>query len=129
MSYIYIASPYTHENGGVMECRYSLVSEYAAFLKRAGLACYSPIAYGHPMACKHKLPRDFGFWRKQSLALLAPAGSMHVLMLDGWQNSQGVQQEIDFCRSMDKRILYMGKDKEAWEAMASPFKVVKNVDI
>lgn len=96
MSFIYVASPYTHPDAAVREQRYEAVSKFTADLVEAGKVAYSPIAHSHPLAEKYGLRGDFDFWIKQNYGMLCKASSLLVLCLDGWKESAGVQAEIAF---------------------------------
>ncbi|WP_341232391.1 DUF1937 family protein [uncultured Methylophaga sp.] len=103
---IYIASPYSHKDPAVMQHRYEKVKEYTAYLMRIGAAAYSPIVHGHDIARSHELPTDWEFWKAHCLAMLRKADQMQVLKLPGWQESKGVQAEIEFCRLCGINIYY-----------------------
>lgn len=96
---IYVASPYSHKDPAVMKERYEQVKAFTAHLMRQGLPAYSPIVHGHDIASSHELPTDWEFWQQHCLAMLRRADKMIILRLDGWDQSTGVQAELDFCAS------------------------------
>ena len=103
MSYIYLASPYSHPDPAIREQRYQAVTKKAAEYLCAGKAVFAPITHSHPMVpyMDEKLCMDFDFWMRADIPLLKGAKELHVLMLDGWQRSRGVTKEIeiaDACR-------------------------------
>ncbi len=103
---IYIASPYTHENQHVMNNRFEKVALHTAQLMRQGLPVYSPIVHGHSIAVRHDLPTDWQFWKSHCMAMLSKADKMIVLMMGGWQDSVGVQAEIEYCTENDITVWY-----------------------
>lgn len=107
MSYIYVASPYTHKDLDVMEERHRDVEEFCADMLRAGKMVFSPIVHCHELACRHDLPKDFDFWMDYAFAMLRMADNMIVLCLDGWTLSRGVQEEILFCQKAGIDIVYV----------------------
>lgn len=107
MSFIYVASPYTHADPEVMERRFNQVSEYTAKLIRQGIVAYSPIAHSHPLAIEYDLPGDFYFWFHQNYGMLEMASKMVILCLDGWDTSRGVIAEIEFCEHHGIEIEYV----------------------
>lgn len=106
MSFIYIASPYSHEDPAVREERFAAVSAFTAELVREGTVAYSPIAHSHPLAVKYGLRGDFRFWMHQNYGMLCKASRMLVLCLDGWNDSDGVQAEIAFAEQCGIRVDY-----------------------
>lgn len=105
---IYLASPYTHRYKKTQQKRYEQALEVAAALTRSGLTVYSPIVHFHPMAVRHDLPTDFAFWRGVNLDMLGRSQKLVVLKLDGWQESAGVQAEIEFAtRYLPRSVEYL----------------------
>jgi len=111
--FIYLASPYSHTDPGVMEWRYRMALRAAATLMKRGNAVYSPIAHSHEIGKYLKMqaggninPRNHKFWIDQCLVLLRSAGSVAVLKLPGWEESLGVAEEIEFAKSNDIHVEY-----------------------
>lgn len=94
MSYIYIASPYTHPKADVMEERYEIVSGHTAFLLNKGIHVFSPIVHCHELAKTFGLPRHAEFWNAYNVTMLRAAGQLLVLTMEGWHESRGVKHEI-----------------------------------
>lgn len=113
MSFIYMASPYSHSDHEVMRERYLLACEGAAMLMELGYAVFAPIAHSHPIAdcLDPKLRTDFEFWMSQDLPVLAAADKMVILTLDGWRESRGVARETQFCKQYSKPIQYFCLEK------------------
>ena len=59
MSYVYLASPYTHEDPEVMNRRYEQTAEWVAnrLKEYGGPVIYSPILHCHYMAVTYNLPK------------------------------------------------------------------------
>lgn len=110
MPYIYLASPYTHPDPSVQRQRYHDVTLAVAQLVDAGHIVYSPIAHFHPIAELHSLPGDYTFWSRINTAMLRGAQALHVLQLDGWKHSKGVQAEIDLALRLELPIRYYNKE-------------------
>lgn len=89
MSYIYLASPYADEDAAVRQARYRAVSIHVTYLlveqKRA---VFSPIVH-----C-HDLPTGTADWRWYNERMLEAALQLDILMLDGWEDSKGIEAEI-----------------------------------
>lgn len=106
--YAYLASPYSHPDPSVREARYIEVCKAAAKLMIDGRRVFSPIAHSHPIE-QHGMTeiKDGTFWMKQDGPLLVQSSEVIVLMLDGWRESKGVQEEIRICTLINKPISYM----------------------
>lgn len=100
MAFIYLASPYTDPDTGIMEARFKAAMEATADLLAESQWVYSPIVHCHELAKQYKLPRDFSFWRAYNFAMLAKASQLLVFQLPGWELSKGVAAEIDLARQL-----------------------------
>jgi len=96
VSFVYIASPYTHEDPAVMQERFEAVEKVTAELLKDGVQCYSPIVHCHVLAQKYDLPIHYMFWRDCNFAMLSKASKLFVLQLKGWEESPGVAGEMGF---------------------------------
>lgn len=111
MSFIYLASPYTHEVAEVRKQR-QLDAELAAslFMSR-GSVIYSPVAHG--CAIDKHLPKEASdnhdFWMKQCYGMLDVADALHVLLLDGVSKSKGVRLEIIYALKCNLEIVFWFK--------------------
>jgi len=94
MSFIYLASPYTHPRATVRHDRYLKVRETTATLLKKEIHVYSPIVHCHDLAVAHNLPKEFDFWCKYNKAMLSEAVALWVLQIPGWEDSKGVKWEI-----------------------------------
>jgi len=103
---IYVASPYTHPDPEVRERRYRAVLLYTSKLMKRGYYAFSPIVYGHHM----QVPSLWTQWAPFDRQMLNHCTKLHVLCLDGWDVSVGVQEEIEWAGN--KPILYVEPDDE-----------------
>lgn len=105
----YLASPYTKFARG-QEAAFSEAAEAAAKLMAAGLVVYSPIAHSHPVATYGGLTSvdalDGAFWLRQNEPMMQKMDGLIVLKLPGWEESEGVQIEIDFFRRNKKPVIF-----------------------
>lgn len=118
MSFTYLASPYSHPDAEVRAARFDRVVREAARLMQRGECVFCPIAHSHPIDLVLPKIEGHSFWMGQDLPILRHAGKMKVLMLDGWDKSVGIEQEIEFCRDAHIPIEYISDN----EAMVTPFK-------
>lgn len=97
--FIYIASPYSKSSAEKREQRYKAVCAVCAYyVKVKHETVYSPIAHWHPIAKSFGLPIDMNFWRPHDLAILQFAKKMVIACIGGWKESDGIEEEIEYCR-------------------------------
>lgn len=105
---IYLASPYTHSDHELRALRYDAAVNYVRHAAtELNQIIYSPIVHWHPVALVHLLPGDHKFWLKQNLGMLQRATELHVLMLDGYNESVGVAVEIEYAQNQLLPINYV----------------------
>ncbi len=105
--FLYIASPYYHEDNDVVIDRVEKVTEVVEFFSvtKEWIFPYSPVMYAHPIELNGKRPKAGNIM--YGLGALNVASHMMVLMLDGWKKSEGIAKEIAFCKGKDIPIIYM----------------------
>jgi len=109
---IYLASPYSHPDPAVRELRFRAACQAAVALLHAGRVVFSPIAHSHPLV-EHGLPTSWNFWQRFDCELLTRCDEVMVLMLDGWEESVGVQAEIRIARELGKLVRYLAPELAA----------------
>jgi len=110
---IYIASPYSHADETVKRDRFDAVCEYAGHLMKLGHVVYSPIAHSHPIAMRSGLPTDWDYWKTFDHAMITRSTSLMVLMLPGWEESEGVKAEVQMAQALGIPIDYESGEVEA----------------
>jgi nucleoside 2-deoxyribosyltransferase len=108
---IYLAVPYSDPDASIREQRFHAACVAAARLMRAGCFVHSPISHGHPIAA-HGVPTDWQFWEAHDRRFLEQCDVVVVLMLDGWQESRGVQAEIQIANELGKPVRYLAPGGE-----------------
>lgn len=93
---IYIGSPYSNPDKNIRIKRFELVSKFAAELVSQGHIAISPITYGHILLDYKDMPTDFEFWNNFCIGLLKKCSYLYVLKIDGWNESLGLKEEINF---------------------------------
>jgi len=131
---IYIASPYTYHDPIVVEENFRRVSRYAAKLVSEGSIAISPITYGHTLVQFHNMPTDWPFWSNFCLRILERCNEMHVYMMEGWDKSRGVKEEIEYAESLGIEIKYIPFMENQIEKRAMTWEeqvqwVMKNTDV
>ncbi len=99
MSFIYLASPYSHPDPAVKEARFERACLHAADFMESGYKVFCPIAHSHPIEV-HGMDgiRSGDFWLEQDFAILRHADKMVVVKMPGWDKSLGIEREIAFCK-------------------------------
>lgn len=111
MCKIYLACPYSSDDPEVMKIRFEAVSRVAASMMLDGKIVYSPVTHGGALGQFGKLPSDFDYWKEHCLSFIGTwADEVHVLMLDGWQESKGVAAEVAWAEYLLMPITYRQVD-------------------
>jgi len=110
-SFIYVASPYSKSDEKKREDRYLGVCATCAYFVKMGYTVYSPIAHWHPIAKAFGLPIGMEFWRSHDLTMLSKAWKMVVAMIQGWNESDGIEDEVRFAHNNGIPVEYF--DTEA----------------
>jgi Domain of unknown function (DUF1937) len=103
---IYLASPYSTPKGSskmTMIMRYQQALWATEHLIKNGYMVISPIVHCHYMI----LPGDAKTWKEYDYTLLSRCNSVMVLMLEGWRESVGVRQELDWAHDKGMLVKYV----------------------
>jgi hypothetical protein len=103
---IYLACPYSHHDESVRDQRFLAACRATAELIREGHTVFAPVLIGHSLA-NEGLPGDWEFWEPHDREQLEQASAVVVLMLPGWEESVGVQAEIEIARNLGLPIVFM----------------------
>lgn len=98
MKVVYLACPYMHDNPAISAARVDLATQKAAELSLEGYNVISPLTHSDPVA--KLLPEEYHwnyeFWLSRDLQLIQRCvDEIHVLCLEGWEDSKGVGMELD----------------------------------
>lgn len=117
----YLASPYSHPDPAVRQIRFQVACEATAYLMRQGMHVFSPIVHSHPLA-SYGLPEGWDFWRGPDSHFLSLCQRFVVLMLPGWRESIGVQDEIHMRQAAGRDVEYLAwpPDTEEHEEVPRP---------
>jgi hypothetical protein len=102
MGLIYLASPYSHKNEAVRRARYLAVRHITLEMLIEGFAVFSPIVYGRDM--EGQIGMSFEPWAKFNDTMLAACDEVHVLQLDGWEDSRGIKHELEVAKRLKKPV-------------------------
>jgi uncharacterized protein DUF1937 len=107
MSFSYLASPYSHSDPRVVADRYLEAQKCFVWLLRQKIWTYSPIIHCHDLCQRFGLPCDAAFWWEYNREMLKSASKIYVLLLDGWQESRGVSEELVFADAANIAINFI----------------------
>lgn len=104
----YIVTPYSAQSGINLSIgdRYLQAIRACAVLSR-GYVCYSPIVMNHPIAVEMKLPTDAEYWWSRNKLAIDRCDLLIAVVFDGFENSRGCQQEIQYARSIKRKIWFV----------------------
>lgn len=111
---IYLAVPYSHTSESVRLQRFRIANRVAGTLMKEGHCVISPISHCHPIKEVCELPHTWEFWEKQDRTFLSCCHKLIVLKIDGWQESKGVQAEMEIAKEMGIEIEFM----DYWEILS-----------
>lgn len=112
---IYVAAPYSTgiqagaDRDAAMAKRAEEIERIAAQLLELGEPVYSPVTHGRALE-KHIRPdlcASHAFWMRHCYQMLDCARELVVIMLPGWSESAGVQQEIKYAERRGIPINYL----------------------
>ena len=104
---IYLASPYSHPQRMIRLNRYYKTLRYTGYAMSRGSHIFSPIVYAHHLAEHHNLPKDFDWWQRFDTHMIKVSEGFRVLTLEGWEESKGVQAEIEIATSFGHTVTYV----------------------
>ena len=108
---VYLGTPYTKYKDGI-EAAFMDAARLAAIMLSAGVKVYSPIAHTHPLAVHGNLdPLDHEIWLPFDRAMMEACAAMVVGMLPGWNESYGVQHEINVFRVAGKPVHFLDPER------------------
>jgi hypothetical protein len=107
MKFVYLASPYSHNDQNVRYQRYVQATEAVLEIARAQVCVYSPIVHWHAAAVEQGLPYDAEFWRSQNEPIIYSSSELWVLCLDGWRQSKGIKMEKEFAEKQNLTVRHL----------------------
>lgn len=106
----FLSSPYSHSDKAVEVERYLKAVEFVAKRMNYGEFLISPIVHCHEPAVRHKLPTDWQYWRDYCTVMISKCDAVYVLVIDGYQDSTGVRDEVEIAKELGKEIIYIDMD-------------------
>jgi len=109
---IYLAAPYRHVNPEIVQDRVNKAALCANLLARRGDLVYCPTLHGHGIdqAFAGGTPIPDDYWLEHGIQMLEMCDLMYILMLPGWDKSQGIMGELAYCLKAQKGVLYLDEN-------------------
>lgn len=103
----YVCCPYSHEDERIVNARYNAAVDATAWLIKQNCLVYCSVLHWRPVALAHDLPHDYEFWKEFDVTMIKKSAGLIILMMDGWDKSKGVIDEIRVGKENSKPILYI----------------------
>jgi hypothetical protein len=102
----YIACPYWHDDEAVRNYRRRKAIDYTTVLVKKGILCYSPLLYTDRFKGDNTKEN---YWLEHGRRMVEACDRVRVLCLEGWQQSGGVQGELERAQELGLEIMYITK--------------------
>lgn len=99
MEIVYLACPYSKGNATIRLARFNAATHVAAKLIENRLVVFSPITMTHPIDLVLATDGETlgsEYWIEFDLSFMQMCSRLSILTLPGWQESSGIQREIEF---------------------------------
>ncbi len=117
MKLVYLSAPYTTGPDPV-EKRQADIDRATAFLmQHAGVYVFSPITYEKPLKDVYGENMSWEFWGPKDAEMVSRCDELWVLCLPNWENSRGVNYEINEAKKFGKPIHYLTPGAREWNAL------------
>lgn len=118
--FVYVGCPYSHTDALVKATRAMLVTRYVALClaDERDPVVFSPVVHGHAVHKAHaEMPITWEFWQKVDFTMLRFAQTLDILMLDGWRDSPGLQDETTMAMKLGLCIMHTPPPQIIFEDM------------
>lgn len=103
--YWYLATPYSNYRGG-LEIAFKHACDVAGELLKHGLHIYCPIAHTHPIAVNGGIdPYSHELFIPLDKHFMNHAHGLMVVQMPGWEESKGIEIEVDVFVEQKKPIV------------------------
>lgn len=105
----YVSSPYSKYPGG-HDAAFDDICDVCVRLALDGLKFFSPICHCHPIAASAGRRLNHYNWLALDAPVANAAYGLVVVMMQGWEDSEGVEAEIAWFKAAGKPIHYVSQD-------------------
>ena len=104
---IFLAMPYRHSDTEVVERRVRAGRRAAASLIDSGRSVVSPVVSFHEtIQQEDAVPKDFEYWETMIEEMIVLSERVYVIMMPGYEDSEGVEREIELARKYKRPVSY-----------------------
>jgi len=97
----YLASPFTgHDPENILEIN----SQAMTYLLKQGFYVFSPILHTYIIS---EASNQHWFWMNQDFTILKRCDALIILDIEGWESSQGVQEEIALAQVRNMPVYHL----------------------
>lgn len=107
MKRVFISLPFGHPDVCVVLSRFYQAEQHFMTLLREGVCPVSPVVTGYPLCQKYGISARFEHWDAYCKTELKSCDEVHVLMLDGWDQSVGLKMELELAKTLGIKISYI----------------------
>lgn len=101
----YLATPFSKFKDGPEEA-YRRACINAAACLREGILVFSPISHGYGIHHFAGFGGDYKTWKLFCEKTLELCRGIIVVKMPGWEESEGIKEEIKFCEIVGRPIIY-----------------------
>jgi len=101
---------YSKQEREVKQKRFEAVNEVAAKLIKKGFVVVSPISHSHSIAEQCDIDASFETWAQLDFALIARCDMVFVYCQKGWEDSQGIKNEINFANKAQLPVMFIDEN-------------------
>jgi hypothetical protein len=102
---IFVILPYRDVNPDVISYRVSMAEKYCAKLMVQGDFPLCITSFGHYLCEHYDLPKEWDYWAQYCREMIRIAKEVHLLKLEGWDTSEGIQEEIKLLKMTQKPLI------------------------
>jgi len=111
MKRVFISLPFGNPDQGKVLMRFRNAELYFMKLLKEGICPVSPVVTGFPLCQKYGVSAQFEHWDEYCMEELKTCDEVHILMLDGWEHSEGLKKELELAQSRDIPVFYMSQQE------------------
>lgn len=104
---IYLACPYTHKEKSIRSARSTVATIISACLIKNKIYNISPLTLQIPLEDNFNFPHTWDYWKRFDELLISRSDEVWVITIEGWEESVGVQEEIEMAKEFSKKIVYV----------------------
>lgn len=104
---IFVAGPFNHPDQNVKDARVRAIAEYCVRMFNEHKNPISALLMGLSFAAHGNLSTDTKTWETFSGTMVRGCDELHVLMMEGWEESSGVKLEIEIAQHLGIPVRYI----------------------